>query len=633
MSTAATTTEWELRLKEYVSAPFKKLIDYANGAQNKMAAVASGMDKAARASVGANREFKRNYSGLETTLHKLEDRQKAAFSTKHILAYQQLIDRTKNEMEKLNAVTAPPVQSLTRWQSLKNNLAGVASEIPGLSRGLALLGNPLILAAGGAIALGVGLKKSGSLAYDYSTGMAKVNATAQLADSTLGKLKSRLIDIGSHSGGNFELVPTAYEKILSQTSKVNLSLDILETTLKGSKAGFTDMDLVASALAQTISVVGEKNTTANEVMDTLIKAKAVGAGEFTDFANYLPQLIASGKNLSVGFKDTAGLFAYMTAKGQSATDSAMLLQNAFTALQKNEIIKGLKKKGIDLFNVDGSRKNIRDVFLLLSSTLDGLSDKKKTKFLIDIGLNDAQARNAFSVLTSDAEKFKDIMGEVNHAIGETDRQLAKTQNYARTWGDIGDELKSWGVAIGDYLLPVIDALVQGISGFVHDFKDLLSGDLFSRDAIAEQQKDIQEYRKKIAYEGANTLTQQKFGDKISWGDGSEANKFRDMTAEKFIRALNEKDSKNNIDKSESAAEKALRNVNKGSPAGAVSDSSKTGDSGGSVSDGNKVRSLTMHITMNNHLKADTTEGAQHTKRVIANLMVDAARDAMVTIGV
>ncbi|MCE9540626.1 MAG: phage tail tape measure protein, partial [Bacteroidetes bacterium] len=448
MSTAATTTEWELRLKDYVSAPFKKLIDYATGSQKKLAEVANGLTKAAQASNAMGRDFKRNYGGLESTLSGLEKRQKEAFTTKHILAYQKMIDRTKAEMEKLNAVTKP---TLSGWSKFKNNLKDSAQQIPGVN----MLGNPALLMGAGVFALGVGLKKSATLALDYETGMAKINATAQLSTDSLGLLKNRLIDIGSSSGGNFELIPDAYEKILSQTGKVNLSLDIMETAVKGAKAGFTDIDTLASAVGQSLSSIGEQNAKASEVLDTFMMAKKVGAGEFKDFAQYLPQLIASGKNLAVSYKDTAGMFAYMTGKGQSASDSAMLMNNAFTALQKNDVVKGLENKGIKMFDANGMRRDVKDVFLDLGQRLSGMSDLKKLDFFTDIKFNDAQAKIAFGLLTQDAEKFKATMGDVNDALGETDRQLAMTANSARTWGNIGDKLKSWGVAIGDVLLPIV----------------------------------------------------------------------------------------------------------------------------------------------------------------------------------
>lgn len=390
-------------------------------------------------------------------------------------------------------------------------LAGAANEIPAVSRGVDMLNNSSVLLGAGLMAIGTGLYKATSLAYDYNLGMAKINATAQLGDESLGKLKERLKDIGSHSGGNFEKIPEAYEKILSQTGKVNLSLDILETAVKGSKAGFTEIDTVAGALAQTLSVVGEGNTTAREVMDTLLMAKGVGAGEFKDFAQYMPQLIAAGANMNIAFKDTAGLFSFMTAKGQSASDSAMLMQNAFTALQKNEVMKGLQQKGINLFDAQGMRRNVKDVFLDLTDKLNGLTDKQKSAFFIDIGLNDAQARNAFSVLTSDGAKFEKIMNSVNNAMGETDRQLAATANSARSWGDTWDEIKSWGEGIGSVILPIIDSMVQGLSFVGSMIKDLFTtGRIHDTDKMAALDKNTKET---IALQKGQEMTMAKFGDK------------------------------------------------------------------------------------------------------------------------
>lgn len=397
-------------------------------------------------------------------------------------------------------------------------LSGAANQIPAVNRGMEMLNSNAVLYGAGIMAIGAGLQKATSLAYGYDLGMAKINATAQMSNDSLAKLKDRLKEIGSHSGGNFEKVPEAYEKILSQTGKVNLSLDILETSVKGAKAGFTEIDTVAGALAQTLSVVGENNTTAQEVMDTLLMAKGVGAGEFKDFAQYMPQLIASGANMGIAYKDTAGLFSYMTAKGQSAADSAMLMQNAFTALQKNDIMKGLKQKGVDLFDAKGMRRNIKDVFLDINEKLSGLTDKQKTKFFIDIGLNDAQAKNAFSVLTSDAQKFKSIMDSVNSATGETERQLAATANSARTWGDTWDEIKGWGESIGSYILPVIDKLVQGLSFTASMIKDLFTtGRIHDTDKVAAFQKEVNDASARNA---AGQDTYEKFGGKSKDAQGN-----------------------------------------------------------------------------------------------------------------
>lgn len=458
----------------------------------------------------------------------------------------QLKDSVQNKLNPLNSAADKTAAKFAGLQDKINKtelaMSGLSSQVPMLN----MLTSPNMLAGAGVAAIGAGLFKAGHLAYDFETNMAKINATAQLSEGIFGQLGDRVQEIASDSGGNFEKVPEAYEKILSQTGKVNLSLDILETSLKGAKTGFASIDLVGGAVARTLSIVGEKNATADEVLDTLLKAKAVGAGEFGDFAQYIPQLVASGDNLSVAFEDTAGIFAYMTAKGQSAADSAMLIQNAFTALQKENVMSGLEKSGIHLFNAEGERRNIKDVFVDLSKKLDGLSDKQKSKFFIDIGLNDAQAKNAFSVLTSDAEKFKSIMYDVNHAVGETDRQLAMTGNHARDWGSIFDEFKSWGVSIGDFLLPVVDALISGISGIARDLKFILTGGIFTDQAAHDDV--LKQANQKYAGLAAEKLTKQKFGeDNINT---KEAGAFFNDAYQNFMKQVNGLDSKNNIVKGE-----------------------------------------------------------------------------------
>ena len=67
-------------------------------------------------------------------------------------------------------------------------------------------------------------------------------------------------------------------------------------------------------------------------------AKGVGAGEFADFARYMPNLIAGASNLGIAYKEVAGTFAYMTGKGQSAERAAVLMENAFSVLGRVDVV-------------------------------------------------------------------------------------------------------------------------------------------------------------------------------------------------------------------------------------------------------------------------------------------------------
>jgi hypothetical protein len=224
------------------------------------------------------------------------------------------------------------------------------------------------------------------------------------------------------------------------------------------------------------------------------------------------------------------------------------------------------------------------------------------------------------------------MGDVNNALGETDRQLALTANHSRTWGDIGDRISSWGVAIGDFMLPIIDELVKYIDTAAKSMKALFTfknEDLYT---ISKTETNIN-----AARDFADKQSSKKFGKEVNSSNlipGSESANFWKKSFKEGMGELN-KSSKNNIDTKENANALALKNSNLGKPLNTPSANfGNSSASGSSVSgDGNKVRNLTMNLQITNHFKVEDGNHLEKIKRKIADTIVDAARDGMVTIGV
>lgn len=355
-----------------------------------------------------------------------------------IKEYNREISRLTNELNELE--TAAGGGKFKKWAS------EAFDAIPGAN----LLKNPLVAGITAATF-------AGSAGMTFDENMAKVNITAQLDEAGLDDLKKRLKQIAADNKTDIQVVPVGFEAINSQVNDVELSLSILDAALKGSKAGFTDLDTVSAALAQTLSIVGKENTTAQEVLDTFFAAKRVGAGEFADFARYMPNLIAGADNLGITYKEVAGTFAYMTGKGQSAERAATLMENAFSVLGRVDVRKKLSAAGVDVFDDTGKIRSVVDIFTDLQNVLGGLNDEQKSSLLEQFGLVDKEAKSAFSVLMSDTEKLRESMNDVANSTGETTAALGYSRNAVQQATEVWNQFKNVGLQVGEIILPVISA--------------------------------------------------------------------------------------------------------------------------------------------------------------------------------
>lgn len=345
----------------------------------------------------------------------------------------------------------------TKGSRIASNLKDAFSSIP-----FAGMVNPITAA-------GAAMFYSAKQSMSFKEGMAKINTTAQLSEVELGKLEKKLIQIGQTNKTDLATVPEGFEKILSQVGDVKTSLEILDAALKGAKGGFTDASVVSGALAQTLSIVGKENTNAKEVLDTLFAAKRVGAGEFADFANYMPGLVAGAQNMGISFKDTAGLFAYMTAKGQSAERASTLISNAFSALSKGDIQKSLEKSGVNMFYTKGELKGkMRPIEEFMGDfkaklTSFGANDRAKSNWLESMGFVDKEAKAAIAILTGDMDTLNSTLKSTRNAVGETDKAVIASANPMQRMQELWFKMKGMAIQFGGALVTIVDPAVSLLS--------------------------------------------------------------------------------------------------------------------------------------------------------------------------
>lgn len=432
----ANKIEYIFSLRDQISARLGSI----TATSDRTVAALSGVQDKVRSADSVCRDTGRTLGSLKMKIDALQAEREwiPADNIPAIREYNREIARLTDEIEELE--TAAGGGKFKKW----------ASEAFDAIPGAGLLKNPLVT---GITAVGA----AGMAGMSFDENMAQVNITAQLDEAGLDDLKKRLKQIAVENKTDVQVTPVGFEAINSQVNDVDLSLSILDAALKGSKAGFTDLDTVSAALAQTLSIVGKENTTAQEVLDTFFAAKRVGAGEFADFARYMPNLIAGADNLGIAYKEVAGTFAYMTGKGQSAERAATLMENAFSVLGRVDVRDKLAKAGVDVFDDTGKIRSVVDIFTDLEGVLGRMNDEQKSSFLEKAGLVDKEAKSAFAVLTSDIGKLKESMNDVANSAGETDTALEYSANSMQKATEVWNRFKNIGTEVGELTLPVISA--------------------------------------------------------------------------------------------------------------------------------------------------------------------------------
>nr|WP_129732861.1 phage tail tape measure protein [Parabacteroides goldsteinii] len=432
----ANKIEYIFSLRDQISARLAGI----TATSEKTRSALSGVQEKVRSAEDVFRDTGKTIGSLKARIDALQAEKEwiPADNLPAIKEYNREISRLTNELNELEAAAGGG--KFKKWAS------EAFDAIPGAS----LLKNPLVTGM-------TAVTLAGSAGMTFDENMAKVNITAQMDEAGLDDLKKRLKQIAADNKTDIQVVPVGFEAINSQVNDVELSLSILDAALKGSKAGFTDLDTVSAALAQTLSIVGKENTTAQEVLDTFFAAKRVGAGEFADFARYMPNLIAGADNLGIAYKEVAGTFAYMTGKGQSAERAATLMENAFSVLGRVDVRKKLSTAGVDVFDDTGKIRSIVDIFTDLQNVLGSLNDEQKSSLLEQFGLVDKEAKSAFSVLMSDTEKLRESMHDVANSTGETTAALGYSRNAMQQATEVWNQFKNIGLQVGEIMLPVISA--------------------------------------------------------------------------------------------------------------------------------------------------------------------------------
>ncbi|MEA4916557.1 phage tail tape measure protein [Proteiniphilum sp.] len=384
-------------------------------------------------------------------------------------AHKKITKATGNIQSKLNDFKVKNVQAFD----------AITSRVPGVGSALGALANPYtLIAAAAGVAITMGIKAT-QMANDWHTKMAEINVTAELTKKQLGSLSDKILDIGSRSVRQLEEVPDAFNRIISAGLSTNQSLEALEPTLRAAKAGFADIETVASAGVSTMMSSGEN---AIKVYDILFETVKEGNAEFRDIARYLPKIIPLARNVGFALDETAGAFASLTGK-LSAEQSTTALEGIMRSLSNNDIVKRFESMKIQVFDKDTNQvRPILEIMKDLDKQMSGLTDKQRMLKFDQLGL-DQMSTLGFSTLIQDINGLEKAINATVNSQGALDKAYRDSLTPMESWKIIQNQLKVEMIKIGEAFLPVISKIGNGILGIINYFKNLYKESELFRDIL------------------------------------------------------------------------------------------------------------------------------------------------------
>lgn len=367
---------------------------------------------------------------------------------------------------------------------MRESFSEITAEIPFLDRALDIATNKWLLLGAGIMGVGTLFANATKQANDWHTQLAEVNVTAGMSQKELQGLSNKLLDIGARNVAPLEEVPKAFNRIISAGLDVNQSMEALEPTLRAAKAGFVDIETVASAGIATMTSSGED---INRVYDILFQTVKDGRAEFKDIANYLPKVVPMARNLGYELEDTAGAFASLTTK-LSAEASSTALEGIMRALSNPDIaigkmdktgkmVSGFKALGIEVFSSTGKIRPMVEIVGQLNKKLTGLTDEQRVKQLSKLGFDESASRG-FSILSQDLEGLQKATDNAFNSQGALNKAYFDSVTPMEQLSIILNMLKAMMIKIGEKILPIVasalEALRPVINAVYDNFDDIVS---------------------------------------------------------------------------------------------------------------------------------------------------------------
>lgn len=371
----------------------------------------------------------------------------------------------------------PPIiaEVLAETGKFHAEMNGVSTKLGGLESGFGKLAAAGKVAMGALViaAVGVGYE-SVKMAMSFDQTMELVHTQAGASQAEVDALKDSVLALAPSVGIGPEKLAEGLYHIESTGMRGKAALDTLEQAAKLAAIGMADLDDVTYAMSGVMSV-GLKDV--NNAADAIAFMNAtVGMGDMR--MDKLTQAIGTGilpafKSAGLGMVDFSAALATLADNSVPADEAATRLKMTVALMSAPTAAAGaaLHEIGMTSTQLANDMRQPNGLLVAVMDLKTHLEKSGKTAVeqnqIIEHAFGGGRTSGAIMTLLEESDRLKSKYEQLGTSAGRaavTNEAWAKQQQqFSQQVHELVSQLQTWGIKIGNFLIPKIEHLVGWIS--------------------------------------------------------------------------------------------------------------------------------------------------------------------------
>ncbi len=385
------------------------------------------------------------------------------------------------------------------------NFGAIKNEFPVLGRAAALATNPITLAAGAIIGVGLALNTAVKKAEIFNTEFRQLsNLNLDKTAGEISKLKDSVLGLSFDEGFDPQKTSRAFFDVQSATGKFGKEVeDTVKKVGLFSRAVQADMNVSVEGASKAMVNFGFGVDKLDKFLASNFRTVQVGVTTFDQLAKVQTEFAGAAASAGQDFDQANKLFAVFTKSAKSVDIAATLTKGTFEDLGKASTVEGLGRIGVNIFDIDGKMRGLQDIVTDLVPKFQTLSDKEFSALIEDIGGNEGlrgllkQAKSAGDELLGTFQAFDDTDFKMKQLLEEAadDMDVLGEKidgKLSVAWIRVGDAFTPVWLGIKSAFADGLDEMAAGMEVIGTLWDKVFNRDQFENDVRAANQKAFEE---------------------------------------------------------------------------------------------------------------------------------------------